>query len=185
MQVKNIKFFIVLRANACFCAHKFETDIFTKFVESNGKFKESLAENARAILSLYEAAHMRVHGEDVLEEALDFSVKHLKNIISNSSPIFVAEVTSALKYPLRKAIPRMKAREYIPIYEEDPSHSKTLLTFSKLDFNILQKLHQKELIEVIRFILIYMFIQFRIIFFLSITFLLSFLTLNSIHYSYH
>ncbi|XP_023552098.1 (+)-gamma-cadinene synthase-like [Cucurbita pepo subsp. pepo] len=130
--------------------YKIPCDIFTKFVESNGKFKESLAENARAILSLYEAAHMRVHGEDVLEEALDFSVKHLKNIISNSSPIFVAEVTSALKYPLRKAIPRMKAREYIPIYEEDPSHSKTLLTFSKLDFNILQKLHQKELIEVIR-----------------------------------
>ncbi|KAG6577414.1 hypothetical protein SDJN03_24988, partial [Cucurbita argyrosperma subsp. sororia] len=130
--------------------YKISCDIFTKFVESNGKFKESLAEDARGILSLYEAAHMRVHGEDVLEEALDFSVKHLKNIISNSSPIFVAEVTSALKYPLRKAIPRMKAREYIPIYQEDPSHSKTLLTFSKLDFNVLQKLHQKELIEVIR-----------------------------------
>ncbi|KAG6577413.1 hypothetical protein SDJN03_24987, partial [Cucurbita argyrosperma subsp. sororia] len=35
------------------------------------------------------------------------------------------------------------------MYQEDPSH-ETLLAFSKLDFNILQKLHQKELKELAR-----------------------------------
>ncbi|KAG6577411.1 hypothetical protein SDJN03_24985, partial [Cucurbita argyrosperma subsp. sororia] len=36
------------------------------------------------------------------------------------------------------------------MYQEDPSHSQTLLAFSKLDFNLLQKLHQKELKELTR-----------------------------------
>ncbi|XP_022985195.1 (+)-gamma-cadinene synthase-like [Cucurbita maxima] len=130
--------------------YRIPCDIFTKFVESNGKFKESLAEDARGILSLYEAANMRVHGEDVLEEALDFSVKHLKNIIANSNSKLGAEIEHALKWPLRKDLPKLKAREYITMYQEDPSHSPTLLAFSKLDFNILQKLYQKELKELTR-----------------------------------
>ncbi|XP_022929226.1 (+)-gamma-cadinene synthase-like isoform X3 [Cucurbita moschata] len=130
--------------------YRIPCDIFTKFVESNGKFKESLAEDARGILSLYEAANMRVHGEDILEEALDFSVKHLKNIMANSNSKFGAEIEHALKWPLRKDLPKLKGREYITMYQEDPSHSQTLLAFSKLDFNILQKLYQKELKELTR-----------------------------------
>ncbi|KAG6577412.1 hypothetical protein SDJN03_24986, partial [Cucurbita argyrosperma subsp. sororia] len=130
--------------------YRISCDIFTKFIESNGKFKESLAEDARGILSLYEAANMRVHGEDILEEALDFSVKHLKNIMANTNSKFGAEIDSALKWPLRKDLPKLKAREYITMYQEDPSHSQTLLAFSKLDFNILQKRYQKELKELTR-----------------------------------
>ena len=138
--------------------YEFGADIFTKFIESNGKFKESLAEDARGILSLYEAANMRVQGEDVLEEALDFSVKHLKNIIANSNSKFGTQIEHALKWPLRKDLPKLKAREYITMYQEDPSHSQTLLAFSKLDFNILQKLYQKELKELTRCNFIYLFL---------------------------
>ncbi|XP_022932164.1 (+)-gamma-cadinene synthase-like [Cucurbita moschata] len=130
--------------------YKIPCDIFTKFVESNGKFKESLAKDARGILNLYEAAHMRVHGEDILEEALDFSVKYLRDVRTNSNPKYADEVQSALKWSLRKTLPRLKAREYITMYQEDPSHSQTLLAFSKLDFSILQKLHQRELKELTR-----------------------------------
>ncbi|KAJ0102544.1 hypothetical protein Patl1_04439 [Pistacia atlantica] len=37
------------------------------------------------------------------------------------------------------------SRYYMSIYHEEASHNEVILTFAKLDFNILQKLHQKEL----------------------------------------
>ncbi|KAM4092545.1 hypothetical protein ACB094_06G047800 [Castanea mollissima] len=40
--------------------------------------------------------------------------------------------------------------KYLSIYQEDPSHDKVLHTFAKLDFNILQKMHQKELSGIVR-----------------------------------
>lgn len=100
------------------------------------------------MLSLYEAAYLRVHGEDILEEALAFTTTHLQSIASSDSHLssrHVALVKRALKQPLRKGLSRLEARHYISIYEEDVSHDKTLLMFAKMDFNILQKLHQQEL----------------------------------------
>ncbi|XP_038903601.1 (+)-gamma-cadinene synthase-like [Benincasa hispida] len=131
--------------------YRISCDIFSKFMDNSGKFKESLGNDEKGILSLYEASHMRGHGEAVLEEALEFTTTHLKTYIEcSSNPHFASEVNNALKFPIRKGVTRIKAREYLEIYEQDPSHNETLLTFSKLDFNILQKLHQKELCEIYR-----------------------------------
>ncbi|NP_001315388.1 (+)-gamma-cadinene synthase-like [Cucumis melo] len=133
--------------------YRISCDIFLKFMDDNGKFKESLVEDERGILSLYEASHMMVHGEALLEEALEFTTTHLQTYVhrySNINPSFASEVSNALKLPIRKGVPRMKAREYLEIYQQHPSHNETLLTFSKLDFNALQKLHQKELAEICR-----------------------------------
>uniref|UniRef100_A0A0A0L337 Terpene synthase N-terminal domain-containing protein n=1 Tax=Cucumis sativus TaxID=3659 RepID=A0A0A0L337_CUCSA len=103
-------------------------------MDNNGKFKESLVEDERGILSLYEASHMRGHGEALLEEALEFTTTHLKayiHLYSNINPNFASEVSNALKFPIRKCVPRVKAREYFEIYQQQPSHNETLLTFSK------------------------------------------------------
>uniref|UniRef100_A0A7N2M9K7 Uncharacterized protein n=1 Tax=Quercus lobata TaxID=97700 RepID=A0A7N2M9K7_QUELO len=69
---------------------------------------------------------------------------------SRLSPPLAAEVRHALKQPIRKGLPRLEARQYFSIYQEDPSHDKFLLTFAKLDFNLLQKQHQKELADIAR-----------------------------------
>ena len=121
-----------------------EIDKFTKFKDNDGNFKESLISDARGMLSLYEATHLRVHGEAILDEALVFTATHLKSIASHLSPPLATQVSHALKQPIRKGLPRLEARHYFSIYQEDPSHDKVLLTFAKLDFNLLQKKHQKE-----------------------------------------
>ncbi|KAK4576356.1 hypothetical protein RGQ29_027072 [Quercus rubra] len=125
-------------------------DKFTKFKDSNGNFKDSLINDARAMLSLYEATHLRVHGEDILDEALVFTTTHLEFIASHLSTPLAAQVSHALKQPIHKGLPRLEARHYFSIYQEDSSHDKVLHTFAKLDFNILQKMHQKELSDIAR-----------------------------------
>ncbi|EXB50928.1 (-)-germacrene D synthase [Morus notabilis] len=128
-------------------------DIFKNFKNTEGKFKETLASDIRGILSLYEVTHLRVHGEDILDEALVFTTTCLKSAASSRhlSPSFLIEqVTHALKQPIRKGLTRLEARHYMSVYQQDPSHNKVLLNFAKLDFNLLQKVHQEELSHIAR-----------------------------------
>ncbi|EXB50920.1 (-)-germacrene D synthase [Morus notabilis] len=128
-------------------------DIFKNFKKTEGKFKETLASDIRGMLSLYEATYLRVHGEDILDEALVFTTTCLKSAASSRhlSPSFLVEqVTHALKQPIRKGLTRLEARHYMSVYQQDPSHNKVLLNFAKLDFNLLQKVHQEELSHIAR-----------------------------------
>ncbi|XP_020209270.1 probable terpene synthase 2 isoform X2 [Cajanus cajan] len=118
--------------------------VLNKFKNLQGNFNERLLSDVEGMLSLYEASHMMVHGEDILEEALTFTSTHLKSITTTLSPSLAAQVNHSLRQALHKNLPRLEARRYISIYEQDPSHNEILLTLAKLDFNKLQNLHKKE-----------------------------------------
>ncbi|KAL6196427.1 hypothetical protein ACLB2K_032042 [Fragaria x ananassa] len=125
-------------------------DIFKKFKDANGNFKESLIADVPGMLSLYEATHLRVHGEEILEEALVFTTNHLELAMSQVSYPLKAQISAALERPLRRSLGRLSARNYITIYQATTSHNEALLKLAKLDFNLLQSLHKEELSEVTR-----------------------------------
>nr|QNC49788.1 terpene synthase 5 [Leucophyllum frutescens] len=125
-------------------------DVFRKFMDHEGKFDESLVDDARGMLSLYEAAHLGVHGEEILDVALEFCSSYLKSIVVKMSNSLATQVSEAMKNPIRKTLTRLGATRFLSMYEEDESHDETLLKFAKLDFNLLQKLHQKELSDITR-----------------------------------
>jgi hypothetical protein len=99
--------------------------------------------------SLYEAAQLRIHGEVILDEALDFTYTHLNSLIITNdqliSPFLGTQIRRCLKTPLHKGLPRLETRCYISSLSEEPSYNKVLLNFAKLDFNMMQKMYQKEL----------------------------------------
>ncbi|XP_057731487.1 probable terpene synthase 2 [Arachis stenosperma] len=123
------------------------SDVFNKFKNRRGEFDEiTLVQDVEGMWSLYEAAQLRVHGEDILEKAHEFTYNKLKSITNQLSPSLANQVNQSLQQPLHKAIPRMKARSYMSFYEENPSCDKVdLLSFAKLDFNMVQKLYKKEI----------------------------------------
>lgn len=125
-------------------------DIFEKFTNGKRKFKDSLTSDVEGLLSLYEASHVRIHGEDVLDEALEFTTMHLNSMANNLNGLMAQEVNHALNQPLHKGMTRLESRYYISMYEHHPLHNKTLLEFAKLDFNFLQSLHKKELKDIAR-----------------------------------
>uniref|UniRef100_M1BR25 Sesquiterpene synthase 2 n=2 Tax=Solanum tuberosum TaxID=4113 RepID=M1BR25_SOLTU len=132
--------------------HISSADVFKQFMDQDGKFKETLTNDVQGLLSLYEASHLRMRDEEILEEALTFATNHLESIVSNlSNNSLKVEVTEALKQPIRKTLPRVGARKYISTYEHNDAHNHLLLKFAKLDFNALQKLHQSELSELTRY----------------------------------
>ncbi|XVE50493.1 hypothetical protein DITRI_Ditri01bG0166900 [Diplodiscus trichospermus] len=126
-------------------------ETFNKFKDDEGNFKMSLTSDVKGLLELYEAAHLLVHGEHILEEAIAFTTTHLEfaKTTSIEDPLS-ALVSHARKRPIRKCLPRLESRKYISVYQEDGSHDKTLLKFAKLDINLLQNLHKEELSKISR-----------------------------------
>ncbi|KAJ9141359.1 hypothetical protein P3X46_031901 [Hevea brasiliensis] len=124
---------------------KMTCDVFKKFKNSNGEFKKSIIKDVRGILSLYEASFMSVHGEDILDEALEFTRSHLESMAMQSKPHYSERIKNALILPFHKGVPRVEAWQYICFYEKEESPNKFLLEFAKLDFNRVQLLQREEL----------------------------------------
>ncbi|KAL0435405.1 UNVERIFIED_CONTAM: Gamma-cadinene synthase [Sesamum radiatum] len=125
-------------------------DVFNKFKGEDNKFEETLSSDAKGLLSLYEAANVRIHGEDVLEDAVAFTTHQLKRMVQQLEPVLQCQVKRALEQPLHRGVPRVEARHYISCYEMDESKNEILLELAKLDFNYLQNLYRSELHDLSR-----------------------------------
>ncbi|KAM3344566.1 hypothetical protein P3S68_024275 [Capsicum galapagoense] len=80
------------------------------------------------LVSLYEALHVRIHEEDILEDALDFSTTHLKFATPHLNSPLKEQVTHALEQSLHKGIPRIEIQFFIlSIYEKQETKNDVLL----------------------------------------------------------
>ncbi|KAG5588622.1 hypothetical protein H5410_049056 [Solanum commersonii] len=110
--------------------HNMSSDVFKIFTNGDGKFNETLAKDVQGLLNLYEAAHLRVHREEILEEALTFTIIHLESMDPKLDNSLKAQVSEALIQPIHTNVPRVVACKYIRIYETIESHDDLLLKFA-------------------------------------------------------
>ncbi|XP_058072971.1 beta-cubebene synthase-like isoform X3 [Magnolia sinica] len=124
------------------------SSVFTKFKDDEGNFSAILSSDTRGLLSLYEAAFLGIHGDDILDEAISFTTVHLKSALPHLSAPLTKLVELALEIPLHRRLERLQTRSYISIYEEDEERNDVLLEFAKLEFHRLQSLHQRDLRDI-------------------------------------
>ena len=127
------------------------TDIFQKFMDNNGKFKDSLKEDTLGMLSLYEASYLGSNGEDILLQALEFTETHLKKLLPGLAPPLAKKISQALELPRHRRMARLEARRFIEEYGGESDHNPDLLELAKLDYNKVQSLYQMELSEISRY----------------------------------
>ncbi|XP_060669975.1 alpha-copaene synthase-like [Ziziphus jujuba] len=72
-----------------------EHDVFNKFKDEEGNFKASLAIDVSSLLSLCEATHLHIHGEEILDEAIAFTTTHLESMVCRISLHLLEKVTFA------------------------------------------------------------------------------------------
>lgn len=118
------------------------TDVFLNFKIQDGKFAIG---DTRTLLSLYNAAYLRRHGEKVLDEAISFTRWCLQDIVEHSESPLAKEVSSSLRTPLFRRVGILEARNYIPIYEKEATQNEAILEFAKLNFNLQQLVFCEEL----------------------------------------
>ncbi|KAL5999792.1 Trehalose-6-P synthase/phosphatase complex subunit [Asimina triloba] len=135
-------YFRLLRQHGCYVS----PDIFMEFKDEAGGFKASLCEDVDGLLSLYEASYLGMKGETILDEARIFASSNLKKLISRVEADIGGRISGALDLPLHWKPARIEARHYTDVYEEEKrGGSDDLLEFAKLDFNMVQAIHQTEL----------------------------------------
>ncbi|CAM0902213.1 unnamed protein product [Alopecurus aequalis] len=120
------------------------SDVFRNFQDEEGKFVNS---DTKAMLSLYNAAQLRIHGEEVLDEAITFTRRYLLSQLKCLESPFAEEVSSVLVTPLFKRVGIIEARNYIPCYEKESTRNDAILELAKLNFNLLQFHFCEELKE--------------------------------------
>lgn len=113
-----------------------------------------LSVDIKGMLSLYQASFLSLEGETVLEEAREFSSRHLKEFVKQnnkdiSNEILSVLVSHALESPLHWRVPRVEARWFINLFETNQNMisiiTPSLLKLAKLDFNMVQLKHQQDL----------------------------------------
>ncbi|RLN16350.1 (S)-beta-macrocarpene synthase-like [Panicum miliaceum] len=121
-----------------------ERDVFATFKDEEGRFTWH---DPRDILGLYNAAHLRMHGETVLDEAISFARRCLESMIPylKLEGSLAHEVIRTLAIPIPRRVRIYDYKYYISIYEKDNMVDKMLLALAKLNFNLMQIYYQQEL----------------------------------------
>ncbi|MFS7963155.1 putative lyase [Helianthus anomalus] len=119
--------------------YRFSCDVFNKFKDcSSGEFKEDIAMDVRGLISFYESAQLRIRGESILDEAIEFTETRLKTIQKTLQPSTLAQqVKHVLEGPYNRGHPMLDARKYLVNFEEEISRFDSLLTLAKVHFNYL------------------------------------------------
>lgn len=128
--------------------HAIKTGVFEKYWSKENKFKEGVSSDVEGLLSLYEAAHVRIHGEDVLEEAVAITKHHLNLMLPQLESRLEEKVKRALHHSLHRGVPILETRFYISMYEREDSRDELILKLAKSNFNFLQNMYKKELYQV-------------------------------------
>ncbi|XP_076955715.1 R-linalool synthase QH1, chloroplastic-like [Bidens hawaiensis] len=123
-------------------------EIFEDIKDESGGIKEAVCEDVVGLLNLYEASFYAVNDENIMDETREFTRKSLKeklekhNIDNESTRMLVSH---ALELPLYWRIPRFESMWFIEAYKRRSNMIPQLFEFAKLDYNILQEIHQEDL----------------------------------------
>ncbi|KAL0890037.1 hypothetical protein Bca101_014020 [Brassica carinata] len=128
-----------------FSEHMAITYAFKRFKGGDGMFMDSLAKDAKGMLSLYEAAHLRTTRDYIMDEALSFTMEHMESLAGRARPHLSRLIHNALGLSQHWNMEILVAMEYVSFYEQEEDHDETLLKFSKLNFKLLQLIYLKEL----------------------------------------
>lgn len=127
------------------------TDVFKAYMDETGKFSESLCQDVEGLLCLYEATHLVAGGENILDDAMSFTTKHLKDHLRrNLEPNLAAQVSRSLEIPFHWRMLRSEARWYMDVYEKEKNMNPVLLQLAKVDFNLVQATLQRDLANMSR-----------------------------------
>ncbi|KAK8583762.1 hypothetical protein V6N13_109159 [Hibiscus sabdariffa] len=127
--------------------YKVTQEAFSSFQDEMGNFSASLCEDCKGLLSLYEASYLSVEDEGVLDTARGFAAEQLRRHLEQDvlDEHLRKLVEHALELPLHWRVSRLEARWFIDLYEKREERNPMLLELAKLDFNIVQAVHQDDL----------------------------------------
>ncbi|KAK4399001.1 Alpha-farnesene synthase [Sesamum angolense] len=128
-------YFRILRQHG----HHVSPDAIHRLMDKEEKLVMSARSDGKAMLEVFEASHLGLEDECLIDRAKAFATKHLR--LSN----FNDDLDKIAKCPLHWSVNWYNARKHI-----QGKNKSTLHRLAGLSFNIIQVQHQNELKEVLR-----------------------------------
>ncbi|XP_074592122.1 (3S,6E)-nerolidol synthase 1-like [Curcuma longa] len=126
------------------------TDVFDRFLDRRGEFMASLTKEIEGLISLFEASNLNFGGELILYRANEFSRIHLKPYMTSLDADLAVHIKQILDNPYHLTLERFKARQILDNNTSKFYYNFNIVELGKMDFSMIQSLHQKELKEVSR-----------------------------------
>ncbi|KDP42343.1 hypothetical protein JCGZ_02816 [Jatropha curcas] len=121
-------------------------DVFKKFKNKEGKFKQELACDIKGLMELYEASQLSVEGEDILDEARVFSGPLLSASTLHLDDYQAGIVLNTLKNPFHKNLARSMVIKNLKLGSN--KSEDVFMELAKLDFNMFQSFHRDEIVHI-------------------------------------
>ncbi|KAJ1396599.1 Terpenoid cyclases/protein prenyltransferase alpha-alpha toroid [Sesbania bispinosa] len=128
--------------------HYVPAEVFDRFIDKEGKFNQELGGNIKGMIELYEASHLSITGEHILDEAGKFSEQVLKDRLVFLDNHEAKLVKRTLEYPFHKSLPMFTSRDFFRDFYGMNGWLHSLKEVAKLDFSLLQCLHQQEIKQI-------------------------------------
>ncbi|CBI33220.3 unnamed protein product, partial [Vitis vinifera] len=122
-------------------------DVLNNFKNKEGKFKQNLREDIRGLMGLYEASQLSI-GEDILEEAGNFSSLLLNACLQHLDHHQAAVVKNTLEHPHHKSLARFMTKNFLTDFQGTNGWINALQELAKIDFNMVKSVHQKEMLQI-------------------------------------
>ncbi|RVW58704.1 (3S,6E)-nerolidol synthase 1, chloroplastic [Vitis vinifera] len=122
-------------------------DVLNNFKNKEGKFKQNLREDIRGLMGLYEASQLSI-GEDILEEAGNFSSLLLNACLQHLDRHQAAVVKNTLEHPHHKSLARFMTKNFLTDFQGTNGWINALQELAKIDFNMVKSVHQKEMLQI-------------------------------------
>ncbi|KAK7319569.1 hypothetical protein RJT34_04292 [Clitoria ternatea] len=123
-------------------------EVFYMFTNKEGKFNPKLGENIKGMIDLYEASQLGIAGEDILDEAAEFSGQVLKEKVHYVDSRKAKFVKRTLEHPFHKSLPMFTARNFFGDFHDTNIWFSSLQEVAKLDYRLLQSLHHREIAQI-------------------------------------
>ncbi|KAG7960137.1 hypothetical protein I3843_10G107400 [Carya illinoinensis] len=120
------------------------------FKDREGKFDKELGKDINGLMSLFEASQLSIEREGILDEAGIFCEQllnawQIRHLDDNQ----VSVVGNTLRNPYHKSLARFMAKKFFGNFTgRNGWYSNDLHHLAKMDFNMVQSIHQKEIVQI-------------------------------------
>ncbi|KAL5731038.1 hypothetical protein ACHQM5_003801 [Ranunculus cassubicifolius] len=122
------------------------TDVFQRLTDSKGGFIEELKYDLGGVMGLYQASQFGIEEEGILDQVSAFTKANLVGVLPHLNQDQASVESVNLDHLYHKTLTRFSLKHYIKTNENGHEMYNNLLhQFAKLDFNLVQSLHQSEL----------------------------------------
>ncbi|KAF5472097.1 hypothetical protein F2P56_008838 [Juglans regia] len=124
-------------------------DVFNNFKDREGKFDKELENDINGLMSFFEASQLSIEGEGTLDEARSFCEQLLNAWqIRHPDDNQVSVVGNTLGNPYHKSLARFMAKKFFDnLNGTNGLWLNDLHQLAKMDFNMVQSIHQKEIFQ--------------------------------------